>query len=123
MRKRNLRQAHKYCWDKFSQYVRLKEGGVCFTCGVRKDWKEQQAGHFVHRDCMDFDERNVHCQCVYCNKYRSGNLIEYAIKLEKLYGPGIIQKLKRLGDKIRIFKVPELEKKARYYDKKIKEII
>lgn len=121
-RKRTLKQAHKYCWNKFSQYVRMKERGVCFTCDKRDVWKNQQAGHFVHRDCLDFDERNIHCQCPRCNKWLNGNLIEYAVRLEKLYGFGIIRELKKLGDKIRIFKVGELEKLAKEYDNKIKEL-
>ena len=38
----------------FSQYIRRKNadhlGRVkCFTCGVEKHWKEQQAGHFQSR--------------------------------------------------------------------------
>lgn len=95
-------------WDIQSEYIRRKEKGICFTCGVKRDWKEQQAGHFVHGHNMDFVKENIHCQCVKCNFFKSGNLIEYAIKLEKKYGYGIVQKLKHQGDQIKKWKVQEL---------------
>ena len=105
---KSITKLRKKAWKVFSKYIRRKEK-ECFTCGVIKDWREMHAGHFIHKDCLDFDERNVHAQCKRCNCFLSGNLINYAIKLEKVYGQGIIQELKRQGDKIKKWKVAELE--------------
>ena len=44
-----------------------------------------QAGHYKH-NVLDFDEMNVHCQCVRCNKYLHGNGGEYAFRLARHYG-------------------------------------
>jgi len=122
MRKRTLTQARKYCWDKQSEYVRRLEEGVCCTCGKIDEWKNMQAGHYRHKDCLDFNLKNIHCQCSRCNKWLTGNSKKYAIYLEKRYGFGIIQELDHLADQIKIFKVPELENLAKDYDKKTKEL-
>lgn len=42
------------------------------------------------------DIRNVWCQCVTCNKYKRGNLIEYSEFLRRTYGPEIIDTLREL---------------------------
>ena len=80
-----------------SEYVRRKDRGICITCGARGDWKDMNAGHFVHRDSLDFDLRNINCQCVHCNKFLHGNLNVYAERLMEKYGPDIIGELNRLG--------------------------
>ena len=60
----------------FSQYIRRRNadhlGRVkCFTCGVEKHWKEQQAGHFQSRShhSTRWDEVNVQVQCPKCNLF------------------------------------------------------
>lgn len=64
--KHNAKQPiHKKAWTIFSKYVRfIRDKGVCYTCGVKKDPKDMDAGHYKHSDCLDFDEMNVHCQCL-----------------------------------------------------------
>lgn len=42
---------------------------------------------------MDFNERNIHPQCVKCNKWLHGNLDNYTVHLIQKYGPEIIQEL------------------------------
>lgn len=51
------------------------------------------AGHFIHGR-LDFDERNIHTQCSYCNRHLHGNLGEYAIRLIKEIGQAGVRKLK-----------------------------
>lgn len=72
-------------WRIFSRYIRLRDNGICFTCGIRKHYKEMQAGHFIH-NVLDFDEMNVNAQCVQCNKFKHGMGQEYAIRLLNKYG-------------------------------------
>ncbi len=115
IKEKSITKLRKKAWKLQSMYIRQKEKGKCFTCGDQRDWKEQQAGHFVHRDSVDFDLRNIHCQCVHCNKWLHGNLINYAIKLERIYGHGIIEELKRKGDQIKKWKVKELEDLIEFY--------
>lgn len=67
-------------WQTFSKYIRTRDRR-CFTC----PGGSENAGHF-HHNCLDFDEENIHGQCVRCNKYLSGNLSVYAVNLLRLLG-------------------------------------
>jgi hypothetical protein len=72
-------------WRKCSEYVRRRDQGVCYTCGDRKDWKYQDAGHFIHGKTKPtyFDTRQIKCQCQRCNHFLSGNLGVYGVKLAR----------------------------------------
>jgi hypothetical protein len=75
----------------FSKFIRQRDKYICVTCGR----KGNEAGHYkdrAHRNTR-WDEKNVNCQCTYCNRYLSGNLSKYSIYLEKKYGYGILQEL------------------------------
>ena len=110
MKKIKTRKAlRNQAWILMSEFVRRRDRGQCFTCYDRRDWKQQNAGHFVHKDCLDFDRRNVNCQCVRCNKWLSGNLAIYADRLLKKYGPGIVDELVQLGNQVKRFTREELE--------------
>jgi len=85
-KKVNVKKAlHKKVWTLFSRIVREEEGYICYSCGLEFDKFSTNAGHF-HHGKLDFDRINIHCQCVGCNKYKHGNLGEYAIHLVKDYG-------------------------------------
>jgi hypothetical protein len=83
----------------FSQYIRLKDAvdgiATCVTCGVKKPWKEMQAGHYISRKHLStrWDEVNVHCQCVGCNIFKKGAMDEYARFMIKKYGQGVLDDL------------------------------
>ena len=88
------RKWHDKAWTKWSELVRRRAKGICYTCGATKDWKEMHASHFIH-DRLDFDERNIHACCVKCNTYLSGNLGNYALHLIEDIGLEGINKLKQ----------------------------
>jgi hypothetical protein len=106
----------------FSIFIRKRDKGKCYTCGLKKDPKQMQCGHFFTRSRMAtrWNEINCHCQCVGCNIFKGGNTAEYACRLEKEYGQGIIQKLRKESLKVKQYKTGELEKLIEYYKKKIK---
>ena len=112
----------KKLWTIFSQIVRIEENGQCYTCPIKKPWKEMQAGHYEHKDCMDFIRENIHCQCVHCNKFLSGNRNSYALHLEKDYGYGILQKLRALADTGKNWRVGELLELIEKYRRELKEL-
>lgn len=93
-----------------SRYVRLSyakrgPGGnmfaSCYTCGTTKTWKQMQCGHFIRRQYLAtrFDLRNLRVQCVGCNIYGDGKMVEFSAKLEK-ETPGITIVLYREAQKI-----------------------
>ena len=81
-------------WEKFSELVRRKAKGVCFTCGVVNRWQDCDASHFRH-DRLDFDIRNIHCCCQKCNRFMHGNLGNYALALMEEIGIKGINQLNR----------------------------
>lgn len=84
----------KDLWKQFSMYIRQRDKGVCFTCGKRDEWKNTDAGHYIPKSVgganLYFNEKNVHAQCTGCNRFRHGNLSQYALRLQEKYGPNIL---------------------------------
>ena len=117
-----LKSLHKKAWKLMSEYTRRYEKGICFTCGKRKNWKEQNAGHYIHKDCLDFDFINIHCQCVHCNKFLSGNLGIYAERLISEYGEPAITELRTRSQTIKKFTISELENIITNLLTKLKEL-
>lgn len=70
-------------WDTFSLWIRTRDGFKCVTCGSTT--QQMNAGHFWH-GVLDFDEENINCQCVHCNKWLSGNLAVYSVYLLQKIG-------------------------------------
>jgi hypothetical protein len=92
-KKSPLKIAKDKAWATFSEWVRRSSNGVCYTCGDVKDWKtECNAGHYKH-NVLDFDEMNVHNQCIRCNHHLSGNGTEYALHLLRDYGQEALEDL------------------------------
>lgn len=108
----------------FSIYIRLRDDGVCYTCGSEKHWKYQQNGHYISRGYLAtrFDEENCHCQCFSCNIRKKGNYTQYALNLTKQYGSGILKKLDKKKDTIVKLDIPKYKKLIRKYEKKIKKL-
>lgn len=84
----------------FSVYVRTKyankEGIIdCYTCPFRGEIKKMQNGHLVSRFYLAtrYDERNCRPQCITCNVWRNGRVPEFAAKLQKELGAGIVDEL------------------------------
>ena len=103
----------------FSKYVRRMEKGVCFTCGVQKDPKEMQNGHYESRSHFEtrWDLRNCHCQCYSCNVMRNGNMTNYAINLVRKYDKGILERLHKLAQTPVKLKREDLEAQIEFYKK------
>ena len=83
--KRPERILFRKAWAVFSEYIRRRDKGICCTCYSVNHWKDTNAGHFKH-NVLDFDEMNINCQCVSCNKYNHGRLDRYSDFLRAKYG-------------------------------------
>lgn len=100
-----LPKLHKRVWREFSIYIRSSaadESGVvqCVTCPNRFVWNsgQIQAGHWMHGR-LDFDERNVHPQCVTCNYHWNTKVsVAYAIFMSKTYGVEVMEELQLLAN-------------------------
>jgi hypothetical protein len=90
-----LAKLKKDLWKVLSELVR-REGQYCITCEKPLNWKESNAGHFIHGKKYPyayFDRRNVNAQCRRCNLYLDGARDTYAVKLVEMYGDGILREL------------------------------
>lgn len=125
MKKQTLKSAKAKLWKTFSEYVRKSEKGICFTCGKQDDYRNVDAGHYVPRSAglsLYFDIRNVHVQCVACNRFRHGNLQAYAIALRDKYGPNILEELDAKRRQIKKYTVTEYQALIKEYEDKIKSV-
>jgi len=98
---KDLKSLKKILWKYTSRYIVSRDRNICFTCG---HWGNM-AGHFVHTGnsfnlFLDTDERNLNCQCARCNLYLNGNLVVYAINLQKKYGYEVVEELQGLKYKL-----------------------
>jgi hypothetical protein len=66
------------------------------------------AGHYIHRDSLNFDPVNIQAQCSKCNRYLHGNSGVFAYNISKRYGLEELERLESLRFKERYFKVSEL---------------
>lgn len=99
----------------FSTYIRLRDAdkdgkATCITCGVKKYWKDMQAGHFVKRSVsqLRYDEENVNAQCMQCNIWKYGEQYAYAQALDLKYGEGTAEKLHQMRFSTHKFTTEEL---------------
>jgi len=107
----------------FSIYIRMRDNGVCITCGSKTFWKYQQNGHYVSRAVLSlrWDEKNCNCQCPSCNVFKHGNMDEYALALQRKYGKNILNELHK--EKYKVVKLtPQwYEDKIKYYTAWVKK--
>jgi len=86
-KKYTLSQLKEKATTKFNQFIRERDyGNCCISCGQPT---ELQAGHFYsggNYPALKFFETNVHGQCMKCNYYLSGNLLEYRKNLANKIG-------------------------------------
>ena len=68
----------------FNKFIRLRDAGQpCISCG-RDTGCKVNAGHYRSvgaRPELRFTELNVHLQCEHCNMWKSGNIMDYRIRL------------------------------------------
>lgn len=80
-------QLLKKCQVVFNKFIRERDSELpCISCGTGR---VAQAGHFLsqgHHSSLRFNEFNTNGQCVRCNHFLSGNLINYRKGLVKKIG-------------------------------------
>lgn len=108
----------------FNTYIRLRDANKpCVSCGGALGEK-YDAGHYFsmggHKS-VTFDERNVHAQCVRCNRYLHGNLLNYQIGIEQRIGAFELMNLHEISHQEKKYSVDELLDIIRVYKEKVKK--
>lgn len=127
-RKGTLSWHKKELWKVFSRYIRLRDKGTCFTCGLQRPWKTMQAGHMIPRASgglsLYFHEKNVHCQCYRCNINLGGNGAVYANNFIERYGQEEFDEIIRLKDQGMVkYNISDYERMKEEYEKKVGDIL
>lgn len=133
-RKEKLKSINDYIKEAqiaVNSYVRARDyGKPCISCQVHVVHKmggAMDAGHYRSRGSaghLRFNVLNIHSQCVTCNRWQSGNVVDYRISLIKRIGLEQVEKLesdnstRKLTKEylIRIKKI--FNKRARWYKKR-----
>lgn len=96
--KTKSRKLQDKLWGLCKQVVRKRDGGTCISCGATGcEGVNQHTGHFIPSSTcgayLRYDLRNIHVQCMSCNKWKGGNGALYFKALEQKYGRPFIDKL------------------------------
>ena len=93
-----------------NKYVRERDKDEpCISC---QKYLKLQAGHYIAQGSSGFlryDITNIHGQCVGCNKWNHGNLINYRINLVKKIGEDEVEKLESFRYLVKRWTREELE--------------
>ena len=94
----------------FSLYIRqfwANNGGLasCYTCGKILHWKQLQCWHFIPRNILitRWNEDNCRPQCVGCNVFGNGKILDFEDRLIREIGQKEVDKLK--ASRFKIMKV------------------
>lgn len=96
----------------------------CFTCGIRKPWKELDAGHFQTRAkyATRWDPMNVRPQCKRCNMTNGGHQFEFALRLDQEHGSGTAEAVLLRSNQTRKFSSLELQEMEAHYREQLRNI-
>lgn len=78
----------------FSLYIRFRFPKECYTC--RKTEVTLQCGHFIPRQYLAtrWSEDNCRPQCVGCNIYGNGKILDFEERLKRELGESRVEELK-----------------------------
>lgn len=111
-----------------NKYIRLRDRGkACISCGnlpAQKFGGTMDAGHYRSRGAashLRFNTFNIHAQCVKCNRFGSGNAVDYRINLIKLIGIERVERIEN-DNKPRTFSIEYLTRVKRIFNKRARHI-
>jgi hypothetical protein len=109
----------------FNQFIRMRDQHKgCVSCGKPLNTKFD-AGHFYSVGSypnLRFTETNCFGQCVECNQHKHGNLLEYAIGIEKRIGKSKLEELKSMRNDRLSLPLDKIKELIYYYKDKVKEL-
>lgn len=95
----------------------------CISCGNIKPIEYADAGHYFSRRHLStrFNEKNVHAECSYCNRFNAEHLEFYRVNLIKKIGEQEFNMLKIASQSQSKISDFELEILIKYYKNKLLE--
>lgn len=119
--KYSISQLVQKAQKRFNAWIRKRDIGdeqyfTCISCGKTTHRDQANASHYMsagNHQSLRFHEDNVWASCIRCNKWLSGNLIEYRKRLVEKIGPEKVEWLETYGkspvklDKITLIQIIE----------------
>lgn len=113
----------------FNGFIRARDTGMpCICCGRTKDSSaiggSWDAGHYRSRGSaphIRFDERNCHAQLKQCNRYASGNVVDYRLGLIERIGLEAVEALES-DQTPRKYSIDDLKAIKASYTAKMKQL-
>ena len=135
MKKKTLAKVVEDCAVALQKVVRMKaaiaenlDGYVtCVSCGVKKHWKELDAGHYFSRGdkSVKLMEENIHPQCKGCNIRMSHGdtkvVSAYRRYMVDMYGEDFLNYMEALAHKPAKFDRAEIEDLTKTLKAQIKQ--
>ena len=110
----------------FNAYIRARDfGKECISCGTLLKGKFD-AGHFFSQGGhanLRFSEKNTNGQCVKCNRYLHGNLLDYRNGIIKRYGESVLRDLEQNANAERKYTRKEAEEIRDLYKLKTRDLL
>lgn len=107
-----------------NKYIRARDRDKpCVSCGSMPDDKlggAFDAGHYRSRGSashLRFNLLNIHKQCVKCNRFKSGNAVDYRIELIRRIGLENVEKLEN-DNEPRKFTIEYLKRLKKIFNKR-----
>ena len=98
-KKYRIAELRKIATRYFNKFIRERDADKpCVSC---KKYKVLQAGHFYsagHYPALEYNEKNVHGQCVQCNMHEHGNLNLYRKNIVSRIGQDGLDELDNIAD-------------------------
>lgn len=108
----------------FNAYIRKRdEFQPCISCS-RHHQGQYHAGHYRTvggNPELRFEELNVHKQCAPCNNHKSGDIVNYRIKLVEKIGQKAVEWLEGKHE-AKHYTIQDLQELKRIYREKIKQL-
>lgn len=117
-----LKRVEREC----NKYIKLRDANDgCISCGTRNPNITYAAGHYrtvKAASHLRFNEDNIHKQCNYnCNSQKSGNVVEYRIRLVKKIGLERVEALEN-DNRTHRYTIDECKQLIAYFKAKCKAL-
>jgi 5-methylcytosine-specific restriction endonuclease McrA len=111
----------------FNKFIRLRDSQLgCVSCGQSPNQGQRHASHYrsvAAASQLRYDTWNVHASCAQCNSMKSGNVVEYRIRLVDKIGAERVEDIE-CSNEPRTFDIEYLKRvkgifsrRARHYKK------
>jgi hypothetical protein len=106
------------------KYIMARDAGLpCIACGITTG--QFHASHYYskgHAPELRWHPDNIHRGCAQCNTYKSGNIAEYTIGLQKKIGIKGLANLARCRTP-QNWTLEDIKDIREYYEKKLQELV